>query len=92
MHALSGRGPNSLCLLRLSGAYGLWHEQTWAGWVALVSGALLLPLEIRELMRGLSLLRAVLLVGKLAVVLYMLYVTRANRCERQTAAAMSTAT
>jgi len=42
--------------------------------------------------RGLSLLRAALLVGKVAVVLYMLYVTRANRRERQTAAAMSTAT
>jgi len=33
-----------------------------------------------------------LLVGKLAVVLYMLYVTRPNLRERQTAAAMTTAT
>lgn len=74
--------------LRFTEAYGLWHSRTWAEWVALVSGALLLPLEIRELMRGLSVLRAVLLVGNLAVVLYMLYVIRANRRERQNAAAI----
>ena len=77
--------------LRFTEAYGLWHTRTWAEWVALVSGALLLPLEIRELMRGLSVLRAVLLVGNLAVVLYMLYVIRANRRERQNAAAIRTA-
>lgn len=77
--------------LRFTEAYGLWHSRTWAEWVALVSGALLLPLEIRELMRGLSVLRAMLLVGNLAVVLYMLYVIRANRRERQNAAAIHTA-
>src|SRR4029077_12733559 len=43
--------------LRFAEAYGLWHFRPWAEWVALVSGALLLPLEIRELFRGLSLLR-----------------------------------
>jgi uncharacterized membrane protein (DUF2068 family) len=73
--------------LRFTEAYGLWHARTWAEWVALISGALLLPLEVRELMRGLSLFRCALLVGNLAVVLYMLYVIRANRRERQNAAA-----
>jgi len=77
--------------LRFTEAYGLWHTRTWAEWVALVSGTLLLPLEIRELMRGLSMLRAVLLVGNLAIVLYMLYVIRANRRERQNAAAIHSA-
>src|SRR5579862_5779247 len=52
--------------LRFTEAYGLWKGRTWAEWVALVSGTLLLPLEIRELMRGLSLLRAVLRGGNLA--------------------------
>lgn len=74
--------------LRFTEGYGLWRGRTWAEWVALVSGALLLPLEIRELMRGLSAFRAVLLLGNLAVVLYMLYVIRTNRRERQNAAAM----
>jgi len=76
--------------LRFTEAYGLWHVRTWAEWVALISGALLLPLEIRELMRGLTLLRIALVVGNLAVVLYMLYVIRANRRERQNAAALRT--
>lgn len=68
--------------LRFAEAYGLWKERTWAEWVALVSGSLLLPLEIRELLRGVTVLRAVLLAGNLAVVLYMLYVIVANRRDR----------
>lgn len=74
--------------LRFTEGYGLWKGRTWAEWVALVSGALLLPLEIRELMRGLSAFRGVLLVGNLAVVIYMLYVIRFNRRERRNAAAL----
>jgi uncharacterized membrane protein (DUF2068 family) len=74
--------------LRFTEGYGLWKGRTWAEWVALVSGALLLPLEIRELMRGLSAFRAVLLLGNLAVVLYMFYVIRTNRRERKNAAAL----
>jgi uncharacterized membrane protein (DUF2068 family) len=72
--------------LRFTEAYGLWKGRTWAEWVALVSGALLLPLEVRELMRGITASRSVLFVGNVAVVLYMLYVIRTNRRERATAA------
>jgi uncharacterized membrane protein (DUF2068 family) len=69
--------------LRFTEAYGLWKERTWAEWVALVSGSLLLPLEIRELMRGITLWRVVLFVGNILVVLYMLYVILSNRRERK---------
>ena len=69
--------------LRFTEAYGLWKERTWAEWVALVSGALLLPLEVRELMRGLTWLRCAFFVGNVAVILYMLYVIISNRRERQ---------
>ena len=72
--------------LRFIEAYGLWLGRTWAEWVAFVSGTLLLPLEIRELLRGLTLLRCGLLAGNLAVVAYMLYVILANRCERRSRA------
>ncbi len=71
--------------LRFTEAYGLWKERTWAEWIAFVSGALLLPLEIRELLRGLTVLRVALFVGNLAVVLYMLYVIVANRREPRNA-------
>jgi uncharacterized membrane protein (DUF2068 family) len=69
--------------LRFTEGYGLWRGRTWAEWVALVSGALLLPLEVRELLRGLNLFRSALFIGNLAVVFYMLYVILANRRERQ---------
>jgi uncharacterized membrane protein (DUF2068 family) len=68
--------------LRFTEAYGLWKERTWAEWVAFVSGALLLPLEVRELLRGLTFLRCSVFAGNLAIVLYMLYVIWENRRER----------
>jgi uncharacterized membrane protein (DUF2068 family) len=75
--------------LRFTEAYGLWKCRTWAEWVAFVSGTLLLPWEILELMRGITLLRSVLLIGNLAVVFYMLYIILANRRERRMAAAVT---
>jgi uncharacterized membrane protein (DUF2068 family) len=72
--------------LRFTEGYGLWKCRTWAEWVALVSGALLLPLEVRELLRGITALRAALFIGNLAVVFFMLYVIRTTRRERRLAA------
>jgi len=69
--------------LRFAEAYGLWHERTWAEWVAFVSGMLLMPWEIRELFRGLALWRCTLFIGNVAVVAYMLYVILVNRRERR---------
>jgi uncharacterized membrane protein (DUF2068 family) len=76
--------------LRFTEAYGLWHERTWAEWVAFLSGTLLLPWEIRELFRGLAFWRCALLIGNLAVVCFMLYIIIANRRERRAAAAAAT--
>lgn len=75
--------------LRFTEAYGLWRGRTWAEWVALISGAMLLPVEIRELFRGLTPLRSAVFVGNVGVVLYMLYVIRANRRERENADAVA---
>jgi uncharacterized membrane protein (DUF2068 family) len=75
--------------LRFTEAYGLWNCRTWAEWVALVSGALLMPLEIRELLRGVTALRSALFLGNLAVVFFMLYVILSNRRERRIAAPAS---
>lgn len=71
--------------LRFAEAYGLWKEQAWAEWVAMVAGGLLIPMEIRELLRGLTVLRGALFVGNVAVVLYMLHVILSNRRERRKA-------
>lgn len=77
-------------VLRFTEGYGLWRCRIWAEWVALVSGALLLPLEVRELLRGVTLLRSALFLGNMAVVFFMLYVIRSNRRERRMAAAANT--
>lgn len=75
--------------LRFTEAYGLWRGRTWAEWVAFLSGTLLLPLEVRELFRGVTVIRCAFLIGNLAIVFYMLYIILANRRERQNAAAVS---
>lgn len=74
-------------VLRFTEGYGLWKGRTWAEWVALVSGTLLLPLEIRELFRGVTVIRCALLIGNIAIVLYMLNVILVNRRARECSAA-----
>jgi uncharacterized membrane protein (DUF2068 family) len=76
--------------LRFIEAYGLWRARAWAEWFAFISGTLLLPLEVRELMRGITWLRSALFVANLAIVLYMLYVLRQNIRERCAKPASST--
>jgi len=68
--------------LRFVEAYGLWKARAWAEWVACVSGTLLLPFEIRELLRGVTLLRSAIFLGNLAIVFYMLYLLRYGYRER----------
>jgi uncharacterized membrane protein (DUF2068 family) len=72
----------SYTALRFAEAYGLWKERTWAEWLAFVSGTLLLPLEIRGLLRGITLVRSGLFLANLAIVIYMLFVLRAGRLHR----------
>ena len=66
-------------MLRFAEAYGLWKERRWAEWVAFGSGTLLIPIEIRQLLRGVTLLRSAVLVGNLVIVSYMLYLLRSGR-------------
>ncbi len=65
--------------LRFAEAYGLWKQRRWAEWFAFGSGTLLIPLEIRELWRGVTPLRSAVFVGNLVIVFYMLYLLRAGR-------------
>ncbi len=79
-------------VLRFAEAYGLWKQRTWAEWLAFVSGTLFLPLEVRGLMRGITVLRSAVLAANLAIVLYMFFLLRAERQrrrERRSAAAES---
>lgn len=69
--------------LRFAEAYGLWRQRTWAEWLAFGSGVLLLPLEIRELLRGITFPRTAVFVANLAIVLYMFLLLRAGRRRRR---------
>jgi uncharacterized membrane protein (DUF2068 family) len=66
-------------VLRFAEGYGLWRERAWAEWIACVSGALLLPFEVRELLRGVTLLRSGFFLGNLAIMFYLLRVRYRER-------------
>src|SRR5271155_1152389 len=70
-------------VLRFAEAYGLWKERTWAEWLAFVSGTLFLPLEIRGLMRGITLLRSAMFVANLFGLLFLFFLLRSGRKRRQ---------
>jgi uncharacterized membrane protein (DUF2068 family) len=69
--------------LRFIEGYGLWRDRAWAEWFALISGSLLLPLEVRELLRGITLIRSAVFIGNLAIVFYMLYLLRSRHRQRK---------
>jgi uncharacterized membrane protein (DUF2068 family) len=69
--------------LRFAEGYGLWKERIWAEWIAFLSGMLLVPLEIRELFRGVDVLRLLVFLVNLAVVFYMGYLLREGRRQRR---------
>ncbi len=59
--------------LRFAEAYGLWRARAWAEWIALVSGAIYLPFEIRLLAHRVTLFHAGILLVNLAIVAFMFY-------------------
>ncbi len=59
------------CVLRFVEAYGLWCGRAWAEWFALISGAVYLPLEIYELARHATPVKAAIFVVNILVVAYM---------------------
>jgi uncharacterized membrane protein (DUF2068 family) len=69
--------------LRFAEAYGLWKQRTWGEWIAFSSGALFLPLEIRELIRGVTILRAGVFAINLGIILYMFFLLREGRQRRR---------
>lgn len=68
--------------LRFAEGYGLWKQRTWAKWIAFGSGMLLIPLEIRELLRGITFIRSALFVINIGIVVYMFLLLRQDLRER----------
>jgi uncharacterized membrane protein (DUF2068 family) len=70
-------------VLHLAEAYGLWKQRTWAEWLAFVSGTLFLPVEVRGLLHGITVLRSVIFAANVGIVLYMFFLLRAERRRRR---------
>ncbi len=60
--------------LRFLESYGLWRQRIWAEWLAIVSGAIYLPFELRALIRHPTPFHWAVLLINIAIVLYIAYV------------------
>ena len=60
--------------LRFVESYGLWRQRVWAEWLAIVSGAIYLPLELYNLIRRPSIVHWVILLINIAIVVYIAWV------------------
>jgi uncharacterized membrane protein (DUF2068 family) len=58
-------------VVRFVEAYGLWGARRWAEWLAALSGAIYVPIEIYELRHGITSVKVTALAINLAIVLYM---------------------
>jgi uncharacterized membrane protein (DUF2068 family) len=60
-------------LIRFIEAYGLWHQKRWIEWFALISGAVYIPFEIREIIIYFNFLTVSALLVNLVVVAYLIH-------------------
>ena len=75
--------------LRFVEAYGLWVARRWGEWLALVSVAIYVPVEIYALTFGANVVKVGLLVLNLGLLVYLAMVLRATRRKRAAADALS---
>ncbi len=67
-------GAVAYAAVRFTESWGLWHRRVWAEWFALLSGALYLPFEIAKLVEKPNPLHAIVFLGNVVIVLYMMHV------------------
>jgi len=65
--------------VRFAEAYGLWFERRWGEWIAALSGGIYVPVEIYELSRGYSTVKAAALALNTLVVAYMCFLLLRRR-------------
>jgi uncharacterized membrane protein (DUF2068 family) len=61
-------------------AYGLWRVRAWAEWFAILSGGIYLPLEVYEVLREPTFIKAGVLLVNAVIVAYLIYVRWNERC------------
>jgi len=65
--------------IRFVEAYGLWRQRRWAEWVAALSGAVYVPVEIYEIVQHVGWFKVTALVINLAIVGYMVWLLSESR-------------
>jgi len=73
--------------IRLVEAYGLWNQRRWAEWLAVLSGGIYVPIEIYELLSGVTLIKVCILIINICIVVYMAYIlmkSHANASDHKT--------
>jgi len=70
-------------VIRLVEAYGLWKDRAWAEWLAALGGTLYLPFELSHLIKHTTTINACVLIGNLAVVIFMVYRLKKRRHEAE---------
>ena len=58
-------------VFRFVEAYGLWRERRWAGWFAVATGAIYVPLEVAALFRSITWAKLTTLIVNLGIVAFM---------------------
>lgn len=67
-------------------AYGLWLGRRWAEWFAVATGAIYVPAEVYEIVRGVTWIKILLLIVNVCIVAYLIYVlwrSKRYRIEQQ---------
>ena len=70
---LLAAGAAAYAAVRFVEAYGLWRQRRWAGWFAVVSGGIYVPIEIYELAHSVTWPKLAALIVNAAIVAYMSY-------------------
>ena len=59
--------------IRLAEAYGLWKEKVWAEWLAALSGALYIPLEVAHAVHRTTWINVGVLLANIGIVCFMAF-------------------
>ena len=66
-------------IIRFAEAYGLWMQRQWAEWFGLLSGGMYIPIELYEVVQGISWPKVTVLAVNGVVVAYLLVVVTRSK-------------
>ena len=72
-------GAMFYAVIRFAEAYGLWKQRPWAEWFGLLSGGMYIPIELYEVLQGVTWPRLTVLVVNGVIVAYLLEVVMRSK-------------